>query len=105
MKRNLFLLFTCFICLLLYSCEGSRCGNGIVLDKQTSQPLDSVICTVVTNNGWQDVTDSTGHFATCNAIGGCVPHCRDIEIEFSKTGYKTIRVENPDSAVIYLERQ
>ena len=88
---------------LITSCEGYRCGEGRVLDKTTSKPLDSVYCEVLT--GVQKMyTDSAGKFHLCNRISGCVPQCKDITIRFSKTGYKTITLENPEEENIYLER-
>jgi hypothetical protein len=86
----------------LTSCEGYRCGNGRALDKVTNKPLDSVFCEVLTGSKTM-YTDSTGKFNLCNNFGGCAP-CKDITIQFSKTGYKTTSVENPVDAIIYLER-
>ena len=92
-----------FVCLVFGACEGYRCGNGNVIDEQTGQPIDSVLCTAITAGDKQQFTDSVGHFDICNYMGGCIPHCRDIQIEFSKTGYKTVKLENPGE-VVYLER-
>lgn len=87
----------------LISCDGSRCGDGKVVDKVTNQPLDSVYCEAVT--GLQTMyTDSTGKFKLCNKLGKCVPHCEDITVRFSKAGYKTILVNNPADATVYMER-
>ena len=88
---------------LLSGCEGYRCAQGKVLDKVTGSPLDSVFCEVLT--GRQAMyTDSTGRFDVCNTISGCVPKCKDITVRFSKNGYKTFSVENPEDSVIYMER-
>ena len=104
MKSILIILLTLTIAIFITSCEGYRCGNGIVLDKTTNKPLDSVYCEVLT--GVQTMyTDSTGKFDLCNPISGCVPDCKDITIRFSRNGYKSISVDNPvDDAIIYLER-
>ena len=84
-----------FFCVtLLASCEGYMCGEGIISDSQTNQPLDSVFCKVLTGEEIQ-YSDSLGHYGVCNRFGGCVPSCPDIVVEFSKAGYKTKKVTNP----------
>lgn len=90
--------------IMIVSCEGYRCGEGIVYDSQTNLPLDSVLCKV--SKGDEKVyTDSTGKYNLCNPFGGCVPDCPDIVIEFSKTGYKSQKVTNPNKSDIYLEKE
>ena len=100
-------IWTAFLCTVFTaaftSCEGYKCGTGHVVDKLTSKPLDSVFCEAITGVQTQ-YTDSAGTFELCNRMSGCVPQCKDISIQFSKPGYKTIVVENPEDAVIYLER-
>ena len=84
-------------------CEGYRCGDGQVLDRATNLPLDSVFVEAIT--GRQTMyTDSTGNFEVCNTISGCLPDCLDITVRFSKPGYATITVTNPEKATIYLQR-
>ena len=105
-KRRLVL--TVFICFLLSTfftgCEGYRCGTGQVVDKTTNKALDSVFCENLT--GPQKIyTDRSGTFDLCNRISGCVPNCKDIRIRFSKNGYKTVTIENPEeNVVVYLEQ-
>jgi hypothetical protein len=98
------LIFAGLITLLFSSCEGYKCGAGIVKDKQTGHPLDSVFCNVKT--GTQNMyTDSTGSFEVCNRMGGCMFGCKDITIEFSKTGYKKLIKSNEDcNGTIFLEK-
>ena len=104
MKPFLIILLTFLIAIFITSCEGYRCGTGMVLDKATNKPLDSVHCEVLT--GVQAMyTDSTGKFDLCNRISGCVPDCLDLTIKFSKNGYKSFSITNPgDESIIYMER-
>lgn len=96
-------------CVLLFSliafcsCEGNRFARGFVRDKITDEPLDSVFVAVLSGRD-ETYTDSIGYYWVSNDFGGCVPDCKDIDIEYSKQGYRTSRKINPaDSAVIYLE--
>ncbi len=85
-------------------CEAYRCGEGVVVDQSKNLPLDSVFCKVTT--GSQTIyTDSTGMFEVYNLFGGCLFGCKDIIIEFSKPGYKTIFKTNEEvRGTIYLEK-
>ena len=89
--------------IFIMSCEGYRCGDGKVYDADTLEPLDSVFCEVLTGSETQ-YTDSTGHFDVCNNLGGCVPDCSDIKIRFTKSGYKSKEIKNPENTDIYLTR-
>ena len=102
--------FSTFISILLLpvfilaGCEGSKCGEGIVADKQTGLPLDSVKCDVITGT-YHIYTDSTGNFEICNPMGGCTFGCKDITIEFSKPGYKTVlKTNDACNGTVYLEK-
>ena len=86
----------------LFSCEGSRCGEGIVKDSSSNQPIDSVFCKV-TNGNNSMYTDSIGKFNLCGDFGGCMP-CKDITIEFSKKGYISQETTNPDNTIILLKK-
>jgi len=98
-------LFVLLAATLLISCEGYRCAIGTIKDKTSSRPLDSVYVKVVTGSK-KIYTDSTGAFDVCNGMGGCSFGCKDIMVEFSKPGYKTQTVQNPNKdIIILLERQ
>ena len=87
-----------FVC----SCEGYKCGEGMVKDSLSKKPLDSVFCKV--SNGHNEMyTDTTGKFNLCNDFGGCMP-CKDVTIEFSKKGYSTVITTNPDNSIIFLKK-
>lgn len=90
--------------LFLQACEGYRCADGTVIDKTTDLPMDSVYIEVLT--GSQTIyTDSSGKFDVCNQFGGCVPHCKDIMVRFSKNGYKTVTLNNPKAEDrVYMEK-
>ncbi|WP_459686430.1 hypothetical protein [Viscerimonas tarda] len=101
-QHSIFTLFMLFCLVLLFGCEGYKCAIGTIYDSTTNQTIDSVKCVVLTGTETQ-FSDSIGKYSVCNDFGGCVPKCLDIQIEFSKTGYKTKIVINPNN--IYLEKE
>jgi hypothetical protein len=98
-----FLILITILFLFSYGCEGYRCAGGVISDSMTHKPLDSVLCKVVTGSN-KVYSDSTGKYEVCNNFGGCVPKCPDIEVEFSKTGYLTKIIKNPNKDNIYLDK-
>lgn len=104
MKTLIYLfLLTC----LLASCEGYTCTDGIVKDKKTNLPIDCVLYKNLFSNFDSGMyTDSIGFFALCGNFGGCGRNgCPDINVEFSKAGYKTISIVNPGSnTTIFMEK-
>lgn len=93
-----------FLTLFLTSCEGYRTADGVVIDKNTRLPLDSVFVNVTTGNA-SIYTDSTGMFSLSNQMGGCVFGCKDIMVEFSKDGYQKITLMNDEcNGTIELEK-
>lgn len=85
-------------------CEEYKCADGIVRDKLTNLPLDSVL-TEVTTGAKTLYTDSTGKFEVYNKMGGCVPNCKDLIIRFSKTDYQTITLTNPGTdEIVWMEK-
>ncbi len=91
------------LAILLISCEGERGGDGIVFDKVTGIALDSVKYECI-ETGEIKYTDSLGKWEMYGPFGGCVPDCQDFHVEFSKTGYETQTIRNPDNAV-YLKQE
>lgn len=105
MKTALTTLITATLFLILLpGCEGFRCAKGVVRDKLTGNVLDSVLVNAISGDK-KSYTDANGKFGICNPLGGCMTHCKDIMVEFSKAGYKTFTLQNPeDSVVVQLER-
>ena len=90
------------ISLILMSCEGSECSTGVVIDSNTKEPIDSVLC--VSNGGDKVYTDSFGRFEEiCSPFGGCMPKCSELEVEFSKEGYNNLK-ETDKFDTIFLEK-
>lgn len=87
------------IAVLLNSCEGYRCANGTVTDAATNLPLEGVKCAVTTGKQVY-YTDTSGKFDVCNQMSGCLPDCKDITVEFSKKGYESYVVDNPDEELV-----
>lgn len=86
---------------ILTSCEGESGGDGIVFDKETGVALDSVKYMCIETEEIK-YTDSLGRWEMYGPFGGCMPDCQDFHVEFSKAGYQTITIKNPDND-IYLE--
>ena len=104
MKKKLVILFVIVNLFFLSSCEGYRCGSGTIYDSETKVPIDSVMC-ALTNGCDMQFSDSLGRYNVCDCFTGCVPDCPDITVEFSKTGYKTKSVKNPNKSDIFLDRE
>lgn len=91
-------------CFLFFACEGERIGKGYIRDAQTNQPIDSAAYRD-TNGGSFFYTDSTGYYYITGPFGGCTfGGCPDYTVEFSKPGYQTRTVGNPDGN-IHLETE
>lgn len=83
---------------LLTSCEGEKGGDGIVYDKNTGLPLDSVSYKCI-ETGKLKYTDSLGNWEMYGPFGSCVSDCPDFNVEFSKSGYETQTIQNPDNNI------
>ena len=98
-----FLLF--MLSILCSSCDCISEGHGVVVDSATSLPLDSVVAKSymdkVRDNAYEGemVTDATGEFTGSTGLTGGVFGCPDLVIEFSKTGYETKAVTNPNDTI------
>lgn len=100
MKKNMVLIT---LCMILISCEGERVGSGIVFDKSTDKPIDSVrYYSLEDKKSFIQYTDAEGNYFVSGPFGGCISECPDFKAEFSKKGYKSLTLKNPDGD-IYLE--
>lgn len=99
-------------CFLICSCDCVQEASGIVLDKTTGLPLDSV---AIGKLGKEDpsqpysylhvYTDSTGRYEYGDISGGLFG-CPDLKLFFFKNGYKTAGLTFPSATqndTIYLE--
>ncbi len=85
--------------LLFTSCETIIYGEGRIFDGQTLEPLDSVFC----ENGRNETySDSTGFYDLHFGWITCTFGCKDIEFTYSKSGYQTLKVDNPYDQDIFL---
>lgn len=105
-------LIFCVLASLFAACEGYTEGNGIVVDADTLEPLDSVFV-----GSWVDkidkshfksemFTDSTGTWWTSTGLVGCgLSKCADLVVRFTRQGYDTLRLENPMDSIVFLKKQ
>lgn len=102
-SKQVIWFYISFFWLLLLSCEGYECNHGVVIDSNTRKPIDSVLC--VSNGGDKVYTNSYGRYEdVCSPFGGCMPKCSELEIEFSKDGYKNLK-EKSKFDTIRLEKK
>lgn len=98
------IFFSALTLVFFESCEGFRCTENVVQDKATNLPIDSVLVEVISADSKIVYTDIAGKFDVCNRMGGCIDKCKDIVLRFSKAGYKTITITNPQKdELIFME--
>ena len=104
MSRKFFHLISAMlpVSMLLFSCEGMEHAEGYVVDNDTHQPLDSVLCTVLEYGG-SVYTYSTGYYNIDGPFGGCVFDCLDMTVEYTKSNYQSQTIVNPGTDSIFLK--
>ena len=94
MNRFLLLLLTAFG---IASCDCVQQASGVVLDKQTGQPLYNVTIgkpgknDSTENASVREYTDASGRFDYYSISGG-IGKCPDLVLYFSKPGYNTVKM-------------
>ena len=98
--------------LLLTTCEGYTEANGIVVDDDTNQPLDSVLvgswAYKINDHNFESeiLTDSTGKWWATTGLVGCgCNKCADLVVQFSRQGYETLILENPQDSIVFLKKE
>jgi len=92
---------------LVCSCDSMKLfgeAEGRVLDSISGEPILEVYCFLPANSH-ETYTDSTGYYRLSIDWGACIFKCPDMIVEYSKDGYKSISVTNPDYSDIFLERE
>jgi hypothetical protein len=111
MKTIIFSIFF-FLGFMLFSCEGPKYFSVTVVDKQTQQPIDSVLVKVIVKAGkkeksaynLQGYTDSAGKFIRDEMIGyGLSMRRWDFYMEYDKTGYLHKSEVNKTEGTVELE--
>lgn len=104
-KKNAFwfcLFFMLFV-IVLCSCDCHRKGNGIVIDRQTNQPLENVEVKIYLASIHKDslqnpvFTDKNGKYKFVHN------YCKDYMINFHKEGYNSFVTSIKENDTIYLE--
>jgi len=108
MKTPYKILILLFIVTIFISCEAQKQISVIVLNKQTSQPIDEVFVKVMagkngdfTKSGDEGYTNKTGKYETYIMVG-CSGGCYDIKINYSKNGFKATETINQIEDTVYL---
>lgn len=104
-KLSIYTLAALLPIALSISCHGETGADGIVYDAVTGIPMDSVVYERLGSKPLIKYTDSTGAYSMYGLSGGCMPDCPDLNMQFSKSGYKSQRYRNPDKKDIYLEKE
>lgn len=102
--KILHFIFLVTVAMLMVACEGNRIARGYILDRNSFRPLDSVQCKVL-ETGKSVFTDSTGYYDIGGPFGDCVFECKDMTVEYSKTGYLKRTILNPGQDSLYLEKK
>ncbi|WP_123776128.1 hypothetical protein [Brumimicrobium aurantiacum] len=87
---------------LFLSCECRQEASGIILDKNTNEPIDSVIVRGEEGMDGEVYSAEDGSYAIDGGMTGAVKGCPDSKVSFSKEGYETMYVTNPNEKTIYL---
>ena len=95
------IVFFILLSITMAGCEGERVGEGYIYESGTNIPLDSVMYRQVNDDRLQ-YTDSIGHYYITGPFGGCLSECPDYSAEFSKPGYRTRIVGNPDGDIFLI---
>lgn len=90
--------------LVFFSCECRRSANGIIIDEATQRPLDSVRVEGLTITLYSVFSDSLGNYSVVTSMTGTVGGCPDYNVSFSKEGYQTQVLVNPEGSV-YLKKE
>ena len=106
LRNNIFLkiMYVLFSGLFLTSCECSRDASGVIMDETTQQPLDSVKVEGLTITLYSVFSDSLGNYSIGTSMTGAVGGCPDYKVSFSKEGYYSQVLVNPDGNV-YMRKE
>jgi hypothetical protein len=97
------IFYLLFISVVLCSCgDCVQHAEGIILDKKTKKPIDSVY---VHKIGQQTdyYSDSTGHFEI-RATSGGIFSCPILQVAFYKNGYATIAEDTKPPDTVYMTK-
>ncbi len=110
MKRLTLLIPILMIGIFLTSCESQKHISVTVIDKNTGQPLDSVLVKINAGKKGnynmstaEGYTDPNGKFETDIMIG-CTFGCYDIYSEYNKKGYTKKTEFNKTEGKVELEQ-
>lgn len=89
--------------LFLMSCEGMNVAQGKIIDSTTNTSILGVKCRVLENDNFV-YSDEQGEYYIEGPFGSCVRSCENMNVEYSKKGYKTKTILNPGNQTILLEK-
>ena len=79
------------VSLTFSSCECVQRSEGVILDKDTKQAIDSVIFYRDEITNGITYSNKSGEFKFEDGLAGGVPKCPDITLYFYKEGYKPVK--------------
>ena len=103
-NKYIYVILICITSLLFACGDCNQIFRGVVLDKTTKLPIDSVLITGK-NGEINEYSDSTGSFKA-NSISGGFYSCPLLGLGFTKKGYETATGEYDNSVIVkvYLEK-
>ena len=103
-NKYIYVILMCFTSILCACGDCNQVVRGIILDKTTNLPIDSVLITVK-NGEINEYSDSTGSFEA-RSISGGIYSCPLLGLGFTKEGYETVTGDYDNSGItkIYLEK-
>ena len=110
--KTIYFIFYIILSSILFSCEGPKYFSVTVVDKQTQQPIDSVLVKVIVKAGKKEkssynlegYTDLSGKFIRDEMIGyGLSMRKWDFYMEYDKNGYIHKSELNKTEGIVELE--
>src|SRR5690554_2170846 len=98
------IILVLFCAFFVISCECRRDASGVIMDETTQKPLDSVKVEALTITLYSVFSDSLGNYSIGTGMTGATGGCPDYKVSFSKEGYYSQVLVNPDGNV-YMRKE
>jgi len=103
-NKYIYYILICFTAILCACGDCNQIVRGVILDKLTNLPIDSVLITGK-NGEINEYSDSTGSFEA-HSISGGIYSCPLLGLGFTKEGYQSFTGEYNNARIIkiYLQK-